>query len=330
MACKNIGLTPFILIPEADKLIIEEFVNRGITFLIYPNLAYASIEELYWIKGFSFIIVNTFQMLSCVVELGKKYSVIWWLHEPVILYEKNRDLFHKYNIETLNKVGIYSVTQKAKQNFENVFPILNSKLLLLGIPDNNNAFLENIKVNKKLIFAVIGGIEKRKGQDILLDALDLEVLSSTLEVEYWMIGNIPSDKFAKSVVKRVENNNKIKIFGNKTRQEIENLYQEIDVVIVCSREETLSIAAIEAMLYKKVCIVSDACGIVDYLTGKLKTLVYHWNSVEELANKINEKIDELALKGEQICKKKENANENVIKNVIVFRSIDIRFGYSIC
>ena len=86
---------------------------------------------------------------------------------------------------------------------------------------------------------------------------------------------------------RIQSYPQVKMLGLKTQTEMEKLYAQVDVVIVCSRDETLSMAAVEAMMHKKVCIVSNACGIVAYLDGPLKELVYPWDDADALAEKIS-------------------------------------------
>ena len=111
--------------------------------------------------------------------------------------------------------------------------------------------------------------------------------------------------FAKEIYARTKSKTNVKCLGLKTREELENLYSQIDVVIVCSREETLSMTAIEAMMYGKTCIVSDACGIVTYLDGSLKELVYPWDESMELAKRILwcvEHRDELHVVGKEARK----------------------------
>ena len=285
LACKELGYMPVVMAPEGNENLIEEYRTKGITFCLYYNLCREAVENFFWLKDFSIIFVNTFQMKSCVEILGKEYHMIWWIHEPVAIYESYKELCKEFPSEILERVSVYSVTSYAKKNFQKYFPKINSDILTLGIPDTYcKKDVCEIR-EKKLIFAVIGVITYGKGHDLLLKAMEIEKLSQFNSVEYWFIGAFEND-FAKKILASAENKKNIKILGQKTRKEMEQLYSQIDVVIVCSREETLSIVAIEAMMYEKVCIVSDACGIIDYLTGKEKELVYHKDSIEELADKI--------------------------------------------
>ena len=137
-----------------------------------------------------------------------------------------------------------------------------------------------------MIFAVVGGIFERKGQDILLEAIEKGRIFEYEDVEFWLIGGIRQGEYSDTVLERMKSYPQVKWLGIKTRSEMEQLYNQIDVVVVCSRDETLSIAAIEAMMYKKICVVSDACGIVDYMDGELSELVYPWESAEALAHRL--------------------------------------------
>lgn len=302
LASKTLGFVPTILVPSVDINMVNGLTQEGITLIIYPDLNNASIEELCWVEGYSYYVVNTLQMMLCAKELVKKYKVIWWLHEPKYFYEDYKNLFDKCNKEVFEKLGIYSVTKKAKANFDaNVSGIL-SKELLLGIPDRLLSKRTNVGKNKKIIFAVVGGISETKGQDLLLKAIEIGSLSAYEDVEFWFIGVIPETEFTKNVLKILQKYPKVKVIGPKTRKEMEQLYSQIDVIVVCSREETLSMVAIEAMMYKKVCIISDACGVVAYIDGVLKEFVYPWENAGALAGKISwciENKGRLSLLGEE-------------------------------
>ena len=70
----------------------------------------------------------------------------------------------------------------------------------------------------------------------------------------------------------------------KTQQEIQNLYERLDIVVVASREETVSMVAIEAMMMGKVCIVSNETGIAEYIVHEKNGFVFQNENENELAS----------------------------------------------
>ena len=57
----------------------------------------------------------------------------------------------------------------------------------------------------------------------------------------------------------------LQLLGEVPHEEVMQLWQNIDVLVVPSREDTLSIVATEALMLGKVCIVSEAVGISKYI-----------------------------------------------------------------
>ena len=309
LLCKERGAFPIILARDGDLTFINEFREKGLNIWLYPNLPYASLEEMRWIKDFDKVVVNTFLMAHCVLEFKKQVPIIWWIHEVKRMYEESKGLCEQCIRDTLDNVEIYSVTNQAKNNLEEFVPNAKSDILLLGIPD----ILSDLKIvekkKEKMVFAVIGLVSFRKAQDVFLNAAAQVEEQGYEDIEFWIIGNIIDDKYGKGILNQAGKLKNVKILGKRTREEMAVLYPEIDVVVVCSREETLSIVAIESMIYKKVCIVSDACGIADYVPASERHLVYQEAFLEQLVEKMKwclEHRNELPQIGEEARKTYEN------------------------
>ena len=121
------------------------------------------------------------------------------------------------------------------------------------------------KKNTKIVFAIIGTVTLNKGQDIFLEAIKKINKNQKACTEFWIIGAF---------------------LGEMTRKEIQNAYSEIDVLVCPSREDSLPIVVTEAMMYGKTCIVSDATGVVDYISHGENGLVCKKGDAEDLAEKI--------------------------------------------
>ena len=97
-----------------------------------------------------------------------------------------------------NNVHAYSVTPAAQRNFLEYTQFGKSDILTLGIPDVRNQKENLQRTTNKMIFAVVGSVTKRKGQDLLLQALEEPELLRCNEVEFWIIGSGDND-FAKEI-----------------------------------------------------------------------------------------------------------------------------------
>lgn len=274
--------------PGGDKKFVREMVTYGINILLCPAILYMGNEELYLIKQFDAIMVNVFQMLPVVCQVSKLRPTLWWIHEPSDLYKDILECFSYFlNQNSFDNVNIKAVSRVPKANFNTYFPNRIQKTLAYGIPDK---YVKNTnsKAKGNLVFAIIGGVMPRKAQDVFIKAIDLmhREIQFGIDIEYWIIGEIGENEYCNLIRQMSKMNNQIKIKGNLIREEIEKAYQEIDVVVCSSYEDSLPIVMTEGMMYEKVCIASDAIGTADYIQNEVNGLIFKTGDAVDLAEKM--------------------------------------------
>ena len=72
------------------------------------------------------------------------------------------------------------------------------------------------------------------------------------------------------------------IMGERTRDALEEIYPQIDVVVVPSSQEAMSLVTTEAMMYGKVCILSDIAGMADYVEDGKNGFIFRSDDVNSL------------------------------------------------
>lgn len=295
--------------PGGNETFIKEAQDDGTDIVLCPSLPYLHKEEFFWINQFDAVLVNVFQMISCACEISKMKPVLWWIHEPGNVYGKIVRRFPEYmDSEQLKAVDIYAVSDIAQNNFNFYFSGRIKKTLPFGIPDQRK---ENAAGEKKncFIFALIGGAAAEKGQDIFIEAVKLLNDEEKENVRFWLIGFIGTDEYGSKIRELASKELSVEIKGQLTRDGIDKAYEEIDVVVCPSREETLSIAAVESMMYGKACIVSDKTGIAQYikdgengficrtgdpvdLCGKLKWMLHNQKVLKTIGKRARAVYDE--------------------------------------
>lgn len=85
----------------------------------------------------------------------------------------------------------------------------------------------------------------------------------------------------------------VKILGELDREEIDNLFSDIDVLVCTSLEETLSLTVVEAMMYGKICITTDTTGVAEYVRDGVNGFVIPCNNVNALREKMEWIIDNI-------------------------------------
>lgn len=285
MALQNKGYETVIAAPDGNPFVIEEIKRKGICILLYQNLPYASEEELFWVEYFQHVIVNTLQMSCCAGEIARTRKVILWLHEPLELY--GRMEYWKEKIEEgihREHLSIYAVSSIAKKNFvENYhFPIV--ELFPYGIPDTVDEVYRY--TGNGLMFAVIGAMIPLKGQDLFLDAIERLDVEERNRSFFLMAGKVLDDEYGIRIKKRVEQYPSIQITGECTRENIKRIYQRVDVFVIASREETMSMVATEAMMLGKPCIISDVSGMAAYVKDYRNGFKFEADNVKELVKRM--------------------------------------------
>ena len=278
---KAIGYDVTIAASKGQEKFIRELNNNGIDVVIQEWLMHASWDNLQWVKDLDAIIVNTYPMIKCAIEISKHRNVIFWLHESVESYYE-LEFWHEYIRSGLkNKnLKIYAVTRRARENFYRFYgDDVKVGIFSLAIEDWNTH--SNLDVKKSnLVYAVIGGLCKTKGQDIFLNALKKK--SDRMNNTYLFVGKVENNEFTESVKNDLFYNENVIVIGERTQKEIQQILCYVDIVVVPSRAESFSMVAAESMMMGKVCIISDDCGITDYITDKKNGLIFRSGSVDSL------------------------------------------------
>lgn len=294
MALQSSGYQPVLAVPSIDDKFLEEVINKDICVAICPNLINPSEVEMDWIGHWQRILVNTLQMSHATFAIGKRQKVVAWLHESPEVYE-SYEYFHNDFQKAFNEknVYLYSVSRVAKENFFKYYQCNEHGVGVLpyGLPDLSQDTDSSIsKSNKPITFALIGGISKEKGVDIYFDAIEKvnKILNDKANIaEFLLIGRNSGSSFANSMIKRASRISNVRYIGQKNREDMGELYSSrIDVVVVASRNETMSMTATEAMVFDHIAIVSNISGICDYITNYYDGLIFESENSDELASKI--------------------------------------------
>lgn len=272
---------------DADSELIREINKYEVNVIVYDVLPY--IYEEKWIKEYNIVIVNTLYGIQCACEISKYRPVLWWIHEPEFVYNPCLKEFSEYaNEKSIQNVNIYAVSDVAWRHISKYFRGIDKKVLLYGIPDMCNIY-GRAEEKENIVFAVIGGVSENKAQDIFLSAAN--VVKTEDCVEFWLIGALNRTNYGVHIKEMVEKNPNVKVKGLLTREEMYNIFPEIDVVVCASMEETMSIAINEGMMFGKVCITTDNTGVADYIRDGENGFIVPAGDVEALRKTMQWVID---------------------------------------
>lgn len=266
-----------------DKLLVE-IMEMGLSVTIWPALPYMYNEDKEWVSQFNIVIVNVFQMMNCAYFISQFRPVLWWIHEVhspwVDFYQQTRKQFQAIDSnEWMNRrlLKVMGVSNNANYAFDFFYPNIIAGTLPFGIPDEFKEHEEVIK-SDKTIFAVLAGYAEFKGQDILIDAIELLPIEMQEAIEVWFIG--PSNENRTALERKCANMGNVRFCGRLTHEEVIIRLNKIDVIVCPSLIESMSMAIMEGMMFNKICIASSGTGIAEYIqNGKNGYIFENGNSI---------------------------------------------------
>ncbi len=299
---KDNGYTPIIISPN-DGFLTEKAINNNITVIIYKHLFEDNVLDNFY-SLFDFVFINTLLFANFIKKLnGTGNQVIWWLHEGLTTYQ-----FLSENVQSLpdilcNNIHIYAVGDYAKDAMLEVRPRYKIGNLYYFLPDENiitsSEMMFGFETKDKITFGVVGTFEYRKGQDILLQALDEIDEEYSEKIQVVFIGK-KLDPMIYDKIKDYKGNISLYYIEKIDRDLMSCFYKKIDCLICPSIDDPMPVVVSEAWKYSVPVICSSKTGssylIKEYGGG----LVYNYDDPSELAGKIK-----------KFCHKDNNTIENI-------------------
>lgn len=285
---QNNGYYP-IIVSTKDGDLRAKMVNEGMTVIIDKFISIHNYVLELLINKSVMILFNSLSM-EYVINDFKVYNskIMWWLHEGESIYQGGNC---KY-IDIDENIPVYADSDMAVKAYRN--HSLNGivEKLAFGIPDKfkSNKFIMR-NSSSKIIFAIIGYISIIKAQDIFADAIAKLSEEYLNKAEFWIIGKVLEPKIQLYIEEKLSEKKMVKFLGEKSIEELDELYKQIDVVVCPSREDMGPVVIAEGMMLKKVCIASDMTGNSKYIIEKENGLICTAGKSEPLAEKIKWVID---------------------------------------
>ncbi len=281
---KKLGYLPVVVSPN-DGALREEFTKQGIPAVLMPNI-FISEEICEFAPYFDMIFANTIVSAPAVMSLYKYQTpIFWWIHEAEVSY---REEILSVLPDTLpQNVSVYAGGAYARQKLQEHCPNWNVKELLYYVPVpaviNQPIDLPTCAKGKKL-FACIGVLEYRKGQDILVEAIR-QLPRNILKQSYFIfVGKECYASHYQDICDLMQQHpHNVHYIQELSLWETQALYRQMDCLICPSRDDPMPIVVTEALALGKMVICSENTGSASILMSENAGLVYQSDSPQELA-----------------------------------------------
>lgn len=328
---KKEGFQPVIISP-LDGRLREDIVEAGIPVIIDINMSPDNPVISFLLNQTEIVILNTIALKSLVTQYQKKcHWVMWWLHEADSGYCSN----NIFNLKAFlgQNVYVYAVSRMARDAFLRHGGSENTGCLAYGIEDRYHGRRELVVDKSKIIFAIIGTVCHRKAQDVFIDAISRLKIQNREKAEFWIIGKEQKCSFTLNLRKRCSGISEIIFWGERSLDEIDKMYEQIDVVVCPSREDPMPVVVAEGMMFGKVCIVSDMTGESEYITEMEDGLICKAGDCDSLRLQLiwaiehKEKLDRICKNSRKLYKKIfsekafiKNMNDIIKQNMELYSS----------
>ena len=253
-----------IAAPEIDNKFICEFSNENIGFQECLSIQFSKKINKDTFNEYDFILVNTFPMVMCALEINKYRKVVLWLHECDEAY-RCMDYWKEEIITDCQKsnLQIYAVSKVAKKCFEKNICKKNIWIFPYAIKDTG--VVQNKHKSDRMSFAIVGSIYPLKQQMLFLEAIDKLKPAERSKCDFYIVGKSGNDKYYEKVKQKASEMGDIKLVGELNRNELSEFYPNLDVLVIPSKQECMPLVATEAMMYGKVCIITKNAGMSEYI-----------------------------------------------------------------
>ncbi len=268
---------------------------RGMMFKINAKKA---LEELVEKENIDIIHGHyLFPAGAAAVEVGNEH------HIKTYVTAHGSDMFELYK----TKPFMRSTIKKVLKNADGVFAVSNAlkhEIIATGVTgianktkiswnsvdinkfsaNNDNAFRKEYKLDDKPIVLFVGNLIKRKNVESLLNAKKV----ANSDYHLVIVGDGP---LFKKLKKKVEDENIRDVIFTGSRNDVENIIPDCDVLVLPSFSESFGLVLIEALACGKPVIGSNVGGITEIITDDVGLLV-NPNKVSSIARAIDRVIND--------------------------------------
>ena len=280
----DIGDYPVVVSP-VDGPLRKTFLEMGVAVIIDPSVIYNAGWFEHFARNFDLIVANSVVCGRCVDALSNSLPpVLWWIHEGSYALDLFKDMIPTKIGRNIHLYCASEYTQRLlRLNDKND----QSDILQFGLKDEQRLFNSSNMEKGKAAFLCIGSLEARKGQDVLLNAIEKLSEEDRDKAEFSFIGR-PLDKSIRSQIALYSQRFPcIHLYDIMPREDLLRLYGEATCVIVPSRDEPTSAVAVEGAMFNLPAIVSDKTGFSDFLTSGVNGFVFPSENADVLAEYIS-------------------------------------------
>jgi len=283
--CKEAGFFVTAMSPK-DGSLREKFREAGIPLLVDPLIVTGHPSFTAFAQGFDCVIASTI-FGAPVIRAARSADVphLWWIHEGRFAEHyltKDSALRKALAIADL----VVTPDTRSSQVYQ---PFVNRpvRVLSYGIPD------PSVKVQpaprsetKPIEFLLLGTIEHRKGQQLLLEALGKLSDDVLQKARFRIVGRAHDSAITEEIKRAVRKSSYLSYEDGVSPDAALALIRDTDVVLCASWDETGPLILMEALALGKPILSSNVGAVAEYLSPEAEGLFFSAGDADALARGI--------------------------------------------
>ncbi len=235
---------------------VQELEDEEIAYMDNLEIGYRSKELLEVLGRFKTVVIGTLTLYELAAALeSSNNQVIWWIHETYEKYYAGKE-----TLPLKNRAKFLAGGERVQKAFQRHYEDVRIEKLQYCLPDSCRNKAIN-RENRQLVIAVIGTVDERKAQDILLKALIRLSVKYKELCRLVIIGKMDeSTEFSYRIRALAERMGKLEWIQEMGQKELDIFFGNMDVLVCPSRDDPMPIVVTQAMMHEKVCVVSENVG----------------------------------------------------------------------
>ncbi|HVV04993.1 MAG TPA: glycosyltransferase, partial [Puia sp.] len=285
------------IICEQDGPARDMFLSAGAPVIIDTLLLRQHESFTRFARNFDHIICNTIITWPVVRQISPLVDTVWWIHEAALIGSMQHIPGLLDTFTLVEKVIVPS--DYALQFIRPYHP--RPKKIHYGYPDIRQDRPQPDRSTPtsrpqqpdqagKITFSIIGSIEPRKGQDVLIAALQRLSPDTLRKMEICLAGRPHDPAFCQQLqenIKVLDNICDIRLIGETSHEQCLDLIRRSDVIVCPSRDDPFPVVIVEALCLGKPCIVSGHTGFAELITHEDNGFVFSSGDCRTLAGIID-------------------------------------------
>jgi len=260
----------------------EKLVNHGITVIIDELILTGHESSMVLARSFDLVIANTIVCWSSVAELAKTTPTYLYSHETELVHHF-ANIYPDFLDALRSATQIWSGSQHAADALTHYG--LKPHIVEYGVDDITSA-----QSDPAIRIGVFGSIEPRKGQDLAVLGMGNVAKEIRSKARLDLFGRTLAVGFHQHVEAMAADIAEVRFGGELAYDEYRKILFDTDIVLVCSRDDTLPLVSLDSLALGKALICSATTGTSRYLEHEKSALILKYNSPDEIADAITRLI----------------------------------------